>query len=110
MIIILITLFLNSVASSPHIDCFVVNQECDITSGNIIDTFMDINSVFECIQLCQDEETCSAFTHFGSESHPLRNACLLFNECLLRKPCLNCETGSSQTECTCSIRFSGDIT
>ena len=106
MLLLLLFLFL-AVSGSPHIDCFVDNQECEISADNLIHTFLGISSIEECKLLCEDEVTCIAFTHFGSNGHPLPDGCLLFSSCRERRPCENCMTGSSQTECRCSISFSG---
>ena len=109
MLLLLLFLFL-AVSGSPHIDCFVDNQECEISADNLIHTFLGISSIEECKLLCEDEVTCIAFTHFGSNNHPIPDGCLLFSSCRERTPCENCTTGSSQTECTCSIAYAGDIT
>lgn len=109
MLLLLLFLFL-AVSGSPHIDCFVDNQECKISANNLIHTFLGISSIEECRLLCEDEVTCIAFTHFGSNNHPIPDSCLLFSSCRERTPCENCTTGSSQTECTCSITYAGDVT
>ena len=110
MLYLLPFLFFEAVSGSPHIDCFVDRQECEISADNLIHTFLGITSINECRLLCEDEVTCIAFTHFGSNSHPFPDGCLLFSSCIERRPCQNCTTGSSQTECRCSIPFSGDVT
>ena len=96
--------------SGPQIDCFIDLQECDIREDNLISTFLGIPSTEECQHLCEDELTCTAFTHFGSNSHPIPDSCLLFSACKERRACQSCTTGSSQTECTCSISYAGDVT
>ena len=111
MLLALFMLFLFSrVNSGPQIDCFIDLQECDIREDNLISTFLGIPSTEECQQLCEDELTCTAFTHFGSNSHPIPDSCLLFSACKERRACQSCTTGSSQTECTCSISYAGDVT
>ena len=106
----LVVLLLSSVTASPQIDCFIDQQECDIRQDNLIHTFLGIPSIEECQQLCEDEVTCIAFTHFGSESQPIEDGCLLFSSCKDRRACQNCTTGSSQTECRCSISYAGHVT
>jgi len=97
----------SSISASPQIDCFVDKQECDIRPDNLIQTFLGITSIEECRQLCEDEFTCTAFTHFGSDSRPIQDGCLLFSSCKERRACENCTLGTSQTECTCSISYDG---
>ena len=50
-------------------------------------TFLGISSIEECRILCEDEVTCIAFTHFGSNSHPIPEGCLLFSSCREQRPC-----------------------
>ena len=96
-------------SGSPHIDCFLDNQECAITPDNLIHTYMGIPTIEECLQLCDDEVTCIAFTHYNSDSLPFHDGCLLFSSCRERRPWQDCTTGSSQTECLCGIPYSGDV-
>merc|ERR1719367_69195 len=100
----------SSISASPQIDCFVDKQECDIRPDNLIHTFLGITSIEECRQLCEDEATCTAFTHFGSDSRPIQDGCLLFSSCKERRACENCTLGTSQAECTCSISYDGPAT
>ena len=109
MLLALLFLF-SSVTASSQIDCFVDQQECDIRPDNLIHTSLGIASIEECQQLCEDEVAWIAFTHFGSSAHPFPDGCLLFSSCRDRRPCQNCTTGSSQTECRCSIPYAGGVT
>ena len=109
MLPVLFLLF-TAVTASPHIDCFIGQEACVIGPDNLIHTFLGIASAEECKLLCEDEITCIAFTHFGSNSYPMPEGCLLFSSCKERRPCENCTSESSQTECRCSIPFSGLVT
>ena len=107
MLPVLFLLF-TAVTASPPIDCFIDQEECEIGTDNLIHTFLGIASAEECKLRCEDEigggvHICTAFTYFGSNSHPIPDGCLLFSSCRERRPCQNCTTGSSQTKCTCSI-------
>ena len=90
------------------IDCFLDGEECEIRSDNLIHTFMGVPTVEECAALCEDQFA-EAFTHFGPESTPYHNTCLIFSSCIERRSCQDCTTGSSQGECTCSLKYSGTV-
>ena len=111
--VFLLFLVFSSSSASPHIDCFLDNQECEITADNLVHTFMGISAIDECRELCEAEVTCSAFTHYGTDSSPIHDACLLFSSCSETRPWPNCTTGSSQCQSIvrrpCSIQYSGDI-
>ena len=102
-------LFLGFVSCSSDLDCFLDHQECEIHPDNLISTVTDVLTMDQCLALCQDELTCVAFTHFGSESYPLSESCMLFSSCSARRPCQGCTTGSSQSTCLCSVQFSSKI-
>ena len=106
--LLLLTAFV-SASANPQIDCFLDNQECEIGSNNLLHTYMGITTMEECTALCEDELLCIAFTHFGIAGNPMGEACLLFSGCASRVPCEECITGSSQTECFCSIDYFGHI-
>merc|ERR1719234_393067 len=95
--------------TSSQIDCFLDEQECQVEADNLIDFFTEIPTSEECAELCNDDSTCTSFTHFGPSSHPLHQACFLFSACRERRPCTDCITGSNQADCTCSVNFSGDL-
>ena len=88
-------------------ECLVVNQEC--SKDELLDTFTKTLSMEECRALCGDNEHCTAFTLYGPASFPFSNICMLFSTCLKHNECVACITGSSQSECTCSINFSGTV-
>ena len=78
-------LFLESASCSSDLDCFLDQQECEIHPDNLITTVTNVSTMDQCLGLCQDELTCVAFTHFGSESYPFRDACMLFSHCKKRR-------------------------
>ena len=96
-------------SSSSDLDCFLDQQECEIHPDNLITTVTDVLTIHQCLALCQDQFTCVAFTHFGPEGFPLRASCVMFSSCATRRPCLGCTTGSSQSECLCSIHYSSGV-
>ena len=102
-------LFLELVSCSSDLDCFLDHQECEIHQDNLITTVTDVPTMDQCLALCQDEFTCVAFTYFGTEGYPLRESCVMFSSCSMRRPCQGCTTGSSQSECLCSIQYSSEI-
>ena len=91
-----------------EIDCFLDGEECEIRSDNLVHTFMGVPTVEECASLCTDQFG-QAFTYFGPDSSPYHNTCLIFSSCTERRPCQDCTTGSSQEECTCSLKYSGEV-
>ena len=94
---------------TPPIDCFKDNEKCEITGSNLLHTYTNVELAEECQLLCEDELLCVAFTHFGEESTPFQNDCLLFSSCVNRRTCEDCITGTSQDDptCVCSIQYSG---
>ena len=94
--------------SRADIDCFLDGEECEIRSDNLIHTFMGVPTVEECAALGEDQFA-EAFTHFGADSSPYHNTCLIFSSCTERRSCQDCTTGSSQRECTCSLKYSGEV-
>ena len=100
----LLSVFLDATTSS-QIDCFLDEQECQIDADNLINFVTEVPTSEECGQLCNDDSTCTAFTHFGADSFPLHEACFLYSSCRERRPCVDCITGSNQADCTCSIEY-----
>ena len=92
-------------ATSSQIDCYLDEQECQVEADNLIDFYTEIPTREECAVLCNDDSTCTAFTHFGPDSFPLHEACFLFSSCRERRPCTDCITGSNQADCICSVEY-----
>ena len=110
-------------SSTSNLDCILDHEQCQIkpssSSGrnNVIRTVMGVNSMEMCLELCKAQDPsgpyqfskqgpkCTAFTHFGPESFPFQDSCILFSSCTKRRPCKDCTTGSSQSECACSIKY-----
>ena len=86
------------------------NQECDISADNLIHTYLGVSTYTECQLLCEEQYPCVAFTHFDKYGQTFSEGCLLFSSCKEQRACQNCTTGSSQTECRCSIAYAGDAT
>ena len=123
MTILLLIIFASLISCNKvDLDCIHENEECQILYDrsqvqpeNLLRTIMGVSTVEKCLELCRTEktnvngQTCHAFTYFGAESFPFRAACMLFSHCKKRRPCQDCTTGSSETECTCSINYSSVI-
>ena len=110
---ILLLLFFPILLSSsepPLLDCFVDQQQCEITGESLIQTLFGIPTFEACSALCEDELACIGFTHFSESGYPFQHACLLFSSCKRRVGCQGCSTGSTQSECTCSVPYSGLVT
>jgi len=99
-------------SATSSLDCFLDEQECEMSVDNHLDTVMGVLKMTECLDLCNEDIGCKAFTYLVKEE-----ACRLFSSCpaLERRPCEDCSTGSSQTECLCGINYhqsevnSGDL-
>ena len=50
----------------PPVSCSTEGVECEYTEDNLIDSLLQVASVAECRQLCQDEDTCEYITYFDS--------------------------------------------
>ena len=48
---------------------------------NVLDILPDIASLEQCRVICQDAPSCAFLTHFGSDSYPFKETCMLFSEC-----------------------------
>ena len=90
MTILLLLIFAKMVSCS-NFDCIHENEECQILPDNLLRTVMGVPTAERCLELCQTEKTnyygqeCQAFTHFGADSYPFRNACMLFSNCRKRR-------------------------
>jgi len=105
--ILLLLAFLSCLQfSSASMECLVDRKQCS-TESRLLTTKLGVATMEECSQLCQDNQDCKAFTHFGSKNPFLSEACLLFYSCEQRVECEDCVTGSKQEECTCSIGYEG---
>ena len=91
---------------ASNLDCFLDEQECEMRPENHLDTVMGVSKMIECLDLCNEDIRCKAFTHLVKEE-----TCRLFSFCpsTERRPCEDCSTGSSQTECLCGINHQSEV-
>ena len=104
--ILLCLLWLLNPATGATLDCLRKNKEC---RDKIVTSFSGIPWAKGCSVLCQDNPACRAFTYYSQDNFPFSETCLLFEGCENRNPCVNCITGSSQNECSCSEQFHGAV-
>ena len=81
--------------SKVDLDCIHENEECQIVSekrkDNLLRTVMGVSTLESCLALCKSDQgnlngqKCQAVTHFGAESYPFRDACMLFSHCKKRR-------------------------
>ena len=102
----LISALLTFDSATSNLDCFLDQQECELRPDNHLDTVTGLSNMIECLEQCNGDIRCKAFTFLAAEE-----TCLLFSSCPSseRRPCENCSTGSSQTECLCGIDFQCEV-
>ena len=84
-------------------NCSVEGQACDVGKKNLLTSYAGVKTVQECGALCTDNLDCEFFTHFGPDSFPFRNYCMLFSECGRLADCKDCTTSTTSEElCICS--------
>ena len=102
----LVSDFLTFASATSSLDCFLDQQECELRPDNHLDTVVRLSNMFECLEQCNADIRCKAFTFLAAEE-----TCHLFSSCPSseRRLCENCTTGSSQTECLCGIDFQCEV-
>ena len=97
---------LTSGSATSNLDCFLDKQECEMDPDNHLDTVMGVSKMIECLDLCDADMRCNAFTFLVKEE-----TCRLFSSCPAseRRPCEDCSTGSSQTECLCGVNYESEV-
>ena len=76
----------------PPGTCEVEGQACDIGQDNLLSALPGVESFQQCEAICIDNFDCEFITYFGSDSFPLRNYCMLFNDCTALADCQDCTT------------------
>ena len=94
--------------SNMDLDCIHENEECQIVSekskDNLLRTVMGVSTLESCLALCTADrgnlngQKCQAVTHFGAESYPFRDACMLFSHCKKRRWCDGCTDAYSDAD------------
>ena len=62
---------------------------------NLLTSYAAVETVLECGALCTDNLDCEFITHFGPDSFPFRNYCMLFSECGRLADCKDCTTSTN---------------
>ena len=86
MLLFMLFMALGSAAASSQVDCVITNEECAVTD-NLHQTFFGVPSIRECMDLCHDENNCTAFNYFGLESEFPTETCMLLTSCDSKLPC-----------------------
>ena len=89
--------------------CSTEGVECEYTEDNLIDSILQVASVAECRQLCQDEDTCEYITYFDSSAVPVSRQCRLFTTCPRVTSCTSCVTQRLDCFHTCGGSFYGHM-
>jgi len=87
--------------SIPSKTCSV-SQACDVSP---IATKAEIKTVAECKKLCDDNKECNAITHFGPNSSPLQNFCMLFSNCSTLHDCSDCYSEEKRCFNSCDAKL-----
>ena len=61
-ILLLVSMMLQTVMADSSITCFQDNLKCEMTNGNLIETYVG-TTWQECSLLCEDELTCLSFNY-----------------------------------------------
>merc|ERR1719278_1668067 len=96
-------------AEFPADPCWVEDEAC-LSGHNLLSSLSEVPGVVTCRQLCQEKKGCNFFSHFGPESFPLREMCLLFSSCDKLHPCNDCRSEESSCYIPCStVQLEGQI-
>ena len=96
-------------AEFPTDSCWVEEQACLVEGDNLLASIPSVPDVTACRQLCQDTDGCELLSHFGAESFPFREHCLLFSSCGSLHACQNCTTEDRYCYSTCGANVTGVI-
>lgn len=101
MLVLLVSHLAQALASFSSDSCMVEGEACLAEGDTMLATIPGIPEVATCRQLCQDTERCQFLSHFGPESFPLREHCLLFSSCSSLHRCQDCRTEDRNCYSTC---------
>ena len=94
-------------------NCSVEGEACDVGKKNLLTSYAGVETVRECEALCADNLDCEFITHFGPDSFPFRNYCMLFSECGRLTECQDCTTSTTSEELCfppfCSSKLEGPL-
>merc|ERR550539_1524843 len=96
-------------AEFPTDPCWVEGETCDIGPENLLSSLSGVPDVATCRQLCDDNNDCRFFSHFGAESFPFQELCLLLSSCDSRHPCEDCRTEDISCFTPCGAPLEGRI-
>ena len=86
-------------AQLPNGLCVLEDAACEFEETNLVGIVDGITSPEECAETCKNSSPgCEIYTHFGPNSFPFVNTCLLFNGCEKLNECDGCFT--EDIECT----------
>ena len=88
----------------PNGVCLLENQACGM-HDNVVSIVNSINSLDQCTELCQDEDSCTFVTFYGENSFPFSQTCIMFSSCDDIVVCDDCTTEDStckEVSCTTS--------
>lgn len=106
---VLLALLFISGSQGSAIECSSEGVECEYNDGSIIDIVMQVPSVEECRQLCQDEDGCHFITYFDQDAFPAAEVCQLFRSCDRVNQCHNCVSQDLDCLDTCGSNVVGRL-
>ena len=94
---------LSSISCFP--DCIFSNYTCPLTESLFLFPPKPLDSWEKCLELCNNETSCTSFTFYGNGGAPFENMCLLFKEHCKDREMVHCKSCLSGYECNhCSIK------
>ena len=103
--------FAIALASPPPLatNCILEGQTCGIGQDNLLTSYAGVESLQECEELCINNYDCEFITHFGPDSFPLRNYCMLFSDCGNVADCQDCTTAEEICFEQCGQNLEGPL-
>ena len=80
-------------AALPNGECSVEELTCQLENNNVIGIIGGILTAEECKQECQDNSNdCKIYSYYGQGGIPFVGTCILFNDCSILEPVVDCYT------------------
>ena len=97
-------------AEFPNDPCWTEGEACKVEAGNLLNSSTSgVPDLPTCRQLCEETDGCEFLSHFGPESFPLQEHCMLFSSCKSLIVCEDCRTEAKFCVGTCGESVEGTI-
>ena len=99
-----------TVAALPNGQCFVEEMTCQIDDTNLIGFINGVMTSDDCKQECEDSSSdCKIYSYYGQEGIPFFETCLLFNDCTILNPAVDCVTEDIECSLFCNAPVEGRL-